>query len=223
MSCKIIATNGGPTFRAMEWPTIGAESKAEVIVAPSPDDEPLQSTVSVEQLQGQLDAFEAKSRRDIQAAREAGFRDGEKAGAQRAAADVQPVLDRLARNIADISGLRAKLRREAEGDLVTLAIAIARRVIHRELAVDPDAIQGLVKAALEKVQARDICNIRMHSDYLAQVRPLLQRFNVQVEIAPDSTLKPGDFVIETKRGNLDASIDTQLQEIERGFVDRIRH
>jgi flagellar biosynthesis/type III secretory pathway protein FliH len=32
----------------------------------------------------------------------------------------------------------------------------------------------------------------------------------------------GDVIFETTHGNLDASIESQLREIERGFADRLR-
>ena len=47
-----------------------------------------------------------------------------------------------------VAGLRARIRKETESDIVTLTVAIARRVLRRELSVDPEAIHGVVKAAL---------------------------------------------------------------------------
>jgi flagellar assembly protein FliH len=42
------------------------------------------------------------------------------------------------------------------------------------------------------------------------------------EIVADTALQIGDVIIETRRGDLDASLETQLREIERGFADRFR-
>ena len=42
------------------------------------------------------------------------------------------------------------LREEATQELVRLATSIAARVIHREVAVDPDALAGLVTAAFSE-------------------------------------------------------------------------
>jgi flagellar assembly protein FliH len=40
----------------------------------------------------------------------------------------------------------------------------------------------------------------------------------------DASREPGAVIFETQRGNLDASIESQLQEIERGLTDRLgRH
>jgi flagellar assembly protein FliH len=44
-----------------------------------------------------------------------------------------------------------------------------------------------------------------------------------LQVTADASLRPGSLVIEVPRGQLDASIETQLVEIERGFVDIVRH
>jgi flagellar biosynthesis/type III secretory pathway protein FliH len=41
-------------------------------------------------------------------------------------------------------------------------------------------------------------------------------------VIPDATLAPGSVVFETNQGNLDASVESQLQEIERGLADHLR-
>jgi flagellar assembly protein FliH len=43
-----------------------------------------------------------------------------------------------------------------------------------------------------------------------------------LELVSDAKLPRGSAIFETSRGDLDASIDTQLLEIERGFTDIIR-
>jgi flagellar assembly protein FliH len=40
-------------------------------------------------------------------------------------------------------------------------------------------------------------------------------------VTPDPGLERGAAVLETARGELDASIETQLAEIERGFADLV--
>jgi flagellar assembly protein FliH len=43
-----------------------------------------------------------------------------------------------------------------------------------------------------------------------------------VEVIADASREPGAVVFETERGNLDASVDAQLREIERGLADCLR-
>jgi flagellar assembly protein FliH len=170
----------------------------------------------------------ARTQRDweqrVAEARAAGAREGEAAGRSRAAAEAQVVLGRLAESIEEVASLRSRLRREAEADTVKLAIAIARRVIRRELAVDPEALHGLVLAALEKLQAQEICRVRVHPSQVSAVAVLLRKSAsaVTIEVVPDGSRDPGAVVFETERGNLDASVESQLGEIERGLADTLR-
>jgi flagellar assembly protein FliH len=154
----------------------------------------------------------------------AGLREGEAAGRQRAAAELQPVIDRLARSIEEIGGLRARLRAESEADLLQLSLAIARRVLRRELAIDPEALHGLILGALEKLQGQEITRVRVHPGHAAMITESLRQNggSAKVEVIADPARELGTVIFETQRGNLDASVDAQLQEIERGLADRLR-
>ena len=165
-------------------------------------------------------AFARQVEARLEEARQIGYREGE-AGALGA---VQPVLERLAHSIDVVAGLRNRIRKEAESDLVKLSIAIARRILHRELSVDPEAISGLMKAALEKLQSQEICRAKVHPSHAALVSGCLQQIVTghSVEVIADPSCELGAVVFETERGNLDASVESQLGEIERGLVDRLR-
>ena len=40
-------------------------------------------------------------------------------------------------------------------------------------------------------------------------------------LVADPALKPGELFFETSQGTLDASVETQLREIERGLIDKL--
>src|ERR1700687_316487 len=96
-----------------------------------------------------------------QSRREA-FVEGVAAGRQQAEEQIRPAMEGLAQALAELSRLKEVIRDQATEDLIHLAVSIAARVIHREVAVDPDALTGLVKAAFAKVQSREINRVRMH-------------------------------------------------------------
>ena len=151
-----------------------------------------------------------------------GFSEGRNVGHEQAVAEIAPMMDRLSRSLADLATVRSHVRKTAESDLLKLAIAVARRVIHRELTLDPGSIEGLIRVALEKLESRELCRVRVHPDQEPIIRTLLARFSAApVELIPDPTLQSGDVLFETAHGTLDGSIEAQLQEIERGFADRI--
>jgi flagellar assembly protein FliH len=160
----------------------------------------------------------------VKEAHAAGLREGEAVGRSHATAELQPVIQRLAHSIEELGQMRARLRSEAEADLVRLSLAIARRVLRRELSIDPDALRGVVVAALEKLQSQEICRVRVHPSHAAMMGACLREAvaGSGAEVIADPSRELGDVVFETERGNLDASADSQLLEIERGLADRLR-
>ena len=163
-------------------------------------------------------------RERLEESRQRGFAEGLSAAKAKAEAEVAAALERLSVGIGELVQYREQIRADATNDLVRLAIQIASRILHRELSVDPDAILGLVKAAVEKAGSREIHRVKLHAAHEPQVRKVLEQMCPQrtIEIVADPALKPGDVLFETAQGQLDASVSTQLREIERGLADRLK-
>jgi len=155
--------------------------------------------------------------------RRTSFEEGRKKGKEEAAAEIQASADRLANTLRDLANLKRRIRGEAESEVVKLSLAVARRILHRELSVDPESMQGIVHAALQTLQNRDISRIRVSPSTLEITRTALEKAGARASIAltPDPSMRPSDLVFETSWGELDASVETQLLEIERGFSDRL--
>src|ERR1700722_3849360 len=111
----------------------------------------------------------------IKAAFDHGRQEAEAAANQRAAQKVEPIAASLNRLIQDLAGVRKQFRSEAEQDTVKLAIAIARRVLHRELATDPQAILGLVMAAFQKLNAAETHRLRVAPADAAAIQAVRSR------------------------------------------------
>lgn len=160
----------------------------------------------------------------LAAAHQEGFEEGHAAGRHSLAGEVESLQSKLARTVEEITGLRARYRRQAEQDVVALALAVAKRILHRELTVAPEALLGLVKAALDKMEAREVHQVRVSRADAPIVRQFFEQMGPpqRVEVIADANLAPGSVLIESSRGTLDASVDTQLAEIERGFADLVR-
>jgi flagellar assembly protein FliH len=136
---------------------------------------------------------------------------------------VKKALAQVAHTLEDLAKVKRKLRQEAEQELVKLALAVARRILYRELSTDPSSIEGIVHAALQKLQQREVSRVRVNPAATAAVRAALDRNGSRsgMEIVADAGLATGAILFETSVGELDASIETQLQEIQRGFADRL--
>jgi len=136
---------------------------------------------------------------------------------------VRVALEGLARTVVEIASARADTIRRAEADTVRLAVEIARRVLHRELSLDSSALEALIKAAITKLGSQEIYRVRVHPEQAALMRACLeQEGKGSVEVLSDMTQPKGGVSFEISRGTLDASVDTQLREIENGLADQIR-
>ena len=152
------------------------------------------------------------------------FEGGRRQGDQQARAELQPVLDRLHSSVNDVVVLRADLRRRAEKDVVQLALLIARRILHREMAVDENALTALARIAFERLTRAESYSVTVHPRFAAAIKAELPgTFASRVRIEPDPDCAPGTLVIHSSEGIIDASIDAQLEEISRGLTDRLEH
>ncbi|MDQ6676298.1 MAG: FliH/SctL family protein [Acidobacteriota bacterium] len=168
-----------------------------------------------------LAQVEQASRQAVQEAREQGLAEGERLGKQQGEAALQPLLTRAAQAIAELAGLRPRLREEAESDVIQLSLAIARRILHRELSIDPTAMQALARVALDRLARQEIYRVRIHPSQADALRTALSQRAQEIEIVADPRQDPGALLFETNRGKMDASVCAQFEEIERGLTDRV--
>ena len=156
------------------------------------------------------------------AARSEGFEAGLRQGREEAQAQVDPVLARLAASLGDLSSVRAGLRARAERDTVQLALLIARRILHRELAVDDNSLNAIARVAFERLAASESCTLTVHPRFAAAIAAGLPADKLsRIRIEPDPASAPGAMVFRTTDGIIDASVDSQLEEISRGLADRL--
>jgi flagellar assembly protein FliH len=163
----------------------------------------------------QLQAETETAKRDF-------FEAGRQQGEQRARAELEPVIERMNASIAELTSLRPEMRRRAEKDVVQLALLIAKRILHRELSVDANALVALARVVFERMARAETYRVTVHPGFAAAIQSALpsgQSGRVQIE--PDPACAPGSLVIRSEEGVIDASVDSQLEEIGRGLADRL--
>ena len=159
---------------------------------------------------------------EVAAAKRDAFESGRQAGEQKARAEIIPVMERVNASIADLTGMRQELRRRAEKDVVQLSLLIARRVLHRELNVDTNALTALARVVFERLARAESYRVTVNPQFAASIKAALSgRLISRVEIDADADSPPGAFLIRSEEGTIDASVDTQLEEIGRGLTDRL--
>jgi flagellar assembly protein FliH len=153
-----------------------------------------------------------------------GRRDADAEAQQRFSATMQRTAENLAQSVKQLADIRPRVCKEAEADLLRLGMAIAQRILHRQLNVDPTALDALVKVSLDRLGRQEQIRVRVSSALADAVRAVLARLSSRpIEVSADANLEAGSLIFETNRGQLDASIHSQLDEIARGLVDRLEN
>ncbi len=108
---------------------------------------------------------------------------------------------------------------EVEAEVIQLALAIARKVLGQEAAVDLLLLAGTVRAALDRLGNTSKVTLTAHPGSLNQWRKALAERRDQVEFAEDDSLPPEGCVLRSQLGTTEISLQQQLKEVERSFFD----
>jgi len=166
-----------------------------------------------------------------QSAREAGHREGYTRGYSdgltAAQTETREVLNQ-ARLIAEgAAAARDALIAGVEAEIVALVLDVARKVIGQEMAQDSTIVLRTVERALTHIKGNGLLRLRVNPadvDLVTQhwssprsPEPRSRRW----EIVGDATVSRGGCVIDTKAGQVDARIETQLAQIEQTFTQMV--
>lgn len=181
--------------------------------------------VAAEEVERRIEAITRDYERKLRDAHQAGVQEGLKTAKGQAEGELKAALERVAASMAQVLEAKGRMLEQAQSEVVDLALEIARRVLHRELTTDPGAIEGVVRAALQKLTAQEITRVRVDAISQEAVQQALarHRHGPAIEVVTDPTLGRGSLIFEIHNGSLDASIETQLREIERGFADKVQN
>lgn len=112
------------------------------------------------------------------------------------------------------------LYRSSEEAIVKFAFGIAERIIRREVSLDRSIVLSQIGESVRRVLGVERITIRVHPQDLAAVREQKSAIQAngdsirEIVVEADEGLEPGDSVLESDMGNIDARIATQLKQIE---------
>lgn len=189
-------------FERWELPAMGEERKAV-------------EEVELEAIQ----PLTAEQLEEIQLqARSEGFEQGRHEGLQAARSEVDSTLHRMEQIIQALAEPLQAVEEQVEGELLQLAIAIARQIIRRELQLDPEEVVGVVREALSALpsSAREV-RIQLHPEDAELVREKLLPSDEAAErpwkISDNLSLSRGGCIVESENSRIDASVEKRLNSV----------
>lgn len=136
------------------------------------------------------------------------------------AASIQAKLEDLC---GQFSKERTKYFAGVEAEVVRLALAVASRILHREVILDPLLLRGAVRVALERLKENSGISLQIPKSQEEDWKGLLEETaGREITVVADPRLQAGECLLETSVGRVDLGIQAQLEEIERGFFDLLQ-
>jgi|GEM_PF-1684206 len=158
---------------------------------------------------------------------EEGFAVGEQAGLEVGREKAISYLNTLAEAAVTATALRRQIRQEAHEELVALAVAIAERLVRREITCDRSILLERVQDFLTELDDATTVTLRMHPIDLAYAESCKddwrQLFGAveHLRLEESHDLQQGDMRIETPTTSLDARIDSLLATIRERLIEAI--
>ncbi|HLK35891.1 MAG TPA: FliH/SctL family protein [Polyangiaceae bacterium] len=136
-------------------------------------------------------------------------------------ARMNDLLERLAASIELLATERARIAKRAEPQLVQLAGAIARRVLGREVALDPALLADLAAEGLQVLGEKEKLVVRIGPlDDAAAVENIRARLAARAphaKLVVDPALEPGGCVVEGEHGSVDESLEERLGHVMKAL------
>jgi flagellar assembly protein FliH len=155
-----------------------------------------------------------------QDARKRGHDEGFAAGRDQADREMNDMLGTMRGLLEMARAERHKLIEDAEPELVRLALGIAERVLHQQIALDRGVVVEMAKTAIARLIERDSVTVRVNPADLERMREhrdeLIAIGDIRnLRVVEDQRVDRGGVVVDTDAGTIDARIGTQLDEARK--------
>ncbi|MEN6373988.1 MAG: FliH/SctL family protein [Smithella sp.] len=152
------------------------------------------------------------------------YRKGYSEGVEFQKKEMSSVLDALSAITGMIPLIKKDIMAKTEEQIVKLAFAIAEKVINHEVATNKEVILGVLKGVSKNISVTEGIKIRLNPQDLHYIMEIKKDFLQSIEgvrnavFEEDVSIKRGGAVVETMLGEVDARLESQLQEIREAML-----
>lgn len=195
-------------------------------LAARPSEEQIRAAeVIVEEAQGRAEQLvrESAERAAVveQDAYRAGLDQGYRDGQAQARAELVDALALVQQIGRDAKAARDLLFESAERETVELVIASTRAVLGEHARLDEQVVVNTIRRALERAGSQNVIRLRVSPDQHELVMARLSESSDGAppswEVSADGSITVGGCIVDTERGEIDARLDVQLDEVARTF------
>jgi flagellar biosynthesis/type III secretory pathway protein FliH len=164
--------------------------------------------------------------------RDQALKAGYETGQETAVKEVRERIDSISRAFGEglegIASLKGSILARAEDDMVRLAIAIAEKLLCRELREHPDTIAIIVKEAIKTAEDKTEIIVKVNPDdyttlkrYMGQLMEHInganagKRQNAPIKIIEDPDMTSGGCIVETETSIVDMSVEARMTAVDQ--------
>jgi flagellar assembly protein FliH len=162
--------------------------------------------------QAQLEAEQIREQ-----ARAEGYAEGRSAGHEYGATEMDLATRALGEAMQSIESLRVELVQTIEHDAIQLGLQLAEKILGGRRQLPNERILETVQGGLRRVTDRRKIAVLVNPAELEAVSSAIAELatgssGVELcDIQPDERVKPGGAIVRTAEGEVDASVETQLE------------
>lgn len=164
---------------------------------------------------GHKDGFE----KGVAEGRAAGEAAGRTEAHQQMKASLEALASQWSTTLEQWEDERRRLALDAQQDVLTLALAAAEKITHRQIEVDPSVVTDQLERAIAQMLRPGTATVSIHPDDASLVEEalpgVLQRASLceHVQVVTNASIERGGCTLRTGRGVIDATIQTQLRRL----------
>ena len=162
-------------------------------------------------------AAHAAADRIREEARAAGHAEGVATARAIAEAQLRPALQALSEAVAQVEAVRDASAAAVERDAIELALQLAEKIVAGAIEVAPERVLAVVRGALRRLVERRRVTILVSPEDLELVREATGGFITGLggiehcEVQAERRVLRGGAIVRTEEGQIDATVETQLE------------
>lgn len=165
------------------------------------------------------DLLEEERERAREEGLRAGYEEGFREGLRRAEDHARELVSAALALKEAMERERLQLLESLEPEMVRMALEVGEKLALQRLEQDPQALREMIRAVVARAAERRSLRIRLSPRDLHLLREageagLLLAEAEDLELVEDKSLEPGDCVVETMAGTIDARLEVRKRRVE---------
>jgi len=140
--------------------------------------------------------------------------------------EIRDLFEIVSQSVEKHFGMLSRRMHTVENNVITLALAVAQKIIDKELAVNPNVVRATVAKALQRIDEETNVIIQVNPEDKETIEKYwdeITKSNISGwKLEAKSDIGRGGCVIKSANETIDATIESQMRLVEQVLADSIK-